>query len=207
MGFGGGGGQGVVGPHVHTGAAGQGGALDNTTLLNAQTLASQLAWGIIETYEAAIAESSHVFTFAAIDFDNFSELVLVLDAVATAAQNIQIRINTDATANYDTHGKRIFAGADTFVNQTNATSGILVSSNVLGANNNNSNSVIVITLAKGSTGADFPQWTAYTSGEAGELELLGGVLTIDSADISSIEVRGSANWKIGTRATLYRVAR
>jgi len=42
MGMGGGGAGGAIGAHLHTNSAGQGGALDDTTLLNAVTLASRL---------------------------------------------------------------------------------------------------------------------------------------------------------------------
>jgi len=207
MGFGGGGSSQIT-AHVHTNSAGQGGALTDATLLQTDTLLSQLAWGIIETYEATVAENSHLFSFPAIDFDDFSELILVMDIVASASMSLSCRINADATANYDTHGKRIFAGADTFVNQTNATSGLLCTSNVLGANQNFGNIVAHIGLPKGSTASsNHPSWTVYTSGDFGELEMLACVLTVDKSDISSIELRGSSNWKIGSRATLYRVKR
>jgi len=205
MGFGGGGGTGLTGAHVHSAAAGQGGALSNATLLNAPTLISQIKWDLIETYEAAVAESSHVFSFAAIDFDADSFLVITIDGVATATFILQMRFNTIATANYDTHGSSIIGVVQTFINSVNQTSFELMSSADVIANRL-INGMSKIFLEKGSTGLNWPSCiNDYGSSPAIHSQ---GLLTTDTASLTDIEILTSTStWKIGTRITLYRVNR
>lgn len=106
MPFGGGGGFGPISAHVHTNDAGQGGALDDTTLLNTPSLVSQLRTELIATHEASGAESSHQFTDT-INFDIFSEVWVIFRGAQTAAFILELQINNVGSSANQSYGSRL----------------------------------------------------------------------------------------------------
>lgn len=179
---GGGGGPGAVIPTVHFRAA-------------------------LGDYEALIAEASHNFNFAAIDFDDDSYLMLVIDGniAAGVGADLELRINTVATANYFTNGSRIINGVQTLIDQ-NLQNQIQLFDASSSIGDAGFMVVIFITLAKGSP-LDEPRIISLANSRGG-IQNIGGVLGIDTANITDVEVRATGNnWAIGTRMTLYRMQR
>lgn len=162
-------------------------------------------WSAIETYEASIAEASHVFSFPAIDFDDDSLLVLTFDGAATASTNLQIRINGIATS-YNIDGSRIGLGVETLIDLNGAVAGQLASSNLFGGAANTVGVVCWISIGKAGTD-DRPTMRSVAA-IAGIMEHQSSANLAAVASVTSIEVRtSSSSWRIGSRATLYRVSR
>ncbi len=159
---------------------------------------------VIGDYEAAIAESSHVFNFPAVDFDDDSELILEVDGAATLAFNLLMRINGVSSANYFTDGRRIIAFAEALVDLNDQNQMELMSSIILVANITFAGKAS-IKLSKAAT-SNRPSVDA-TFGGNGQ-QVANCTLTVDQANISSVQIfTSTSTWKIGTRATLYKRAR
>ena len=183
--------------------------LDVPTLTQNETIALEGAaslelWTVLANYVAVSAESSHVFNFTAVDFDDDSMLVLVIDGTAAGILFLLIRINEDATASYDTNGRGI-AGAEVIVDLNGQTSGHLIEFGTAGSDTKFVGTVYIM-LQKGGVG-DAPQiisnFHAGTSNN--QLNILYDIVT---SSITHVEILTSAStWKIGTRMTLYKVKR
>jgi len=163
---------------------------------------------VIETYEASIAEGSHTFTFAGIDFDDDSELLLVYDLSATAAFSLLMRINGITALSYFVDGRRITGGAETLIDLNSLGSGQLQSSTIINGANSGATGRVKIGLIKAGTN-DKPTWSAEGSGSAlAGGEVYSGLLFVNMASITSIRIfTSTSTWQIGTRMTLYRLAR
>jgi len=161
-------------------------------------------WTVLGDYEAAAPEASHNFNFPAITFDDDSMLVLEYDLAPTAVFSLLMRINTNATANYFVDGRRINGGTETLID--------LNSQNTIELINTAITSTLVglagrvnIYLGKGAT-TDRP-FIDGIGGSSGQ-QVIRGQLSNDEVSITDIEIRTSTStWKIGGRATLYRVSR
>jgi len=167
------------------------------------------SWSQIADYEATVAEGSHTLSFTAVDFDDDSMIVLVIDGSATAALGIRMTINNLSAANtYKADGRVIGAGVEsitqfsgTFFNLAEAGGGDVSADATF-------NSITRITLNKSGTN-DFAQidYSMYTDVEE-EAVVVGGVLKSAISSISSLEiVTSTSTWKIGTRFTVYKVSR
>jgi len=163
-------------------------------------------WALLGDYEAAIAEGSHVFNFPAIDFDDDSKLVLVVDGNASAALDLQLRINTLATAIYFTDGRKIAGGVETLIDLNGQTfirllGGIAINQDFAG--------ICEILLPKAGAGANDQPHTISTFGSGlPEQDQVLGLMTTSQASITDVEVLTSTStWPAGTRMTLYRVQR
>jgi len=212
MGFSGGGGAGgQTVAHLHTNAAGQGGPLDSTSLLNVATLASQLgAMEPLLDYEAAVAEGSHTFTLpSAIDFDDDSYLLLVIDLGSTASFALELGVNGITSATYHTDGFRIDAGTETIIDQNLVALWEIASVTMITAANRPIAAIITIQLNKaGPSDRVAISSNAISSVLAITETITGGFQTTSTASITSLEVTASAStWQIGTRMTLYQVSR
>lgn len=166
-------------------------------------------WALIADYEAAVAEASHVFNFPAIDFDDDSMLILVIDLVPTAALTLLMRINTIATANYSYGGRRIENTAvETLIGANNVTSIQLASAaGILTAATAQASGIIEILLPKAGA-PDRPTVHTRLGSSNGSAEVMAGSLKIAQANITDIEILTSVStWQVGTRITLYRVQR
>jgi len=63
-------------------------------------------WEVLGDYEAASQEGTHTFSFTAVDFDDDSEIVVVMDLTADASLAISMEIN-GLTSGYAIAGRRI----------------------------------------------------------------------------------------------------
>jgi len=159
---------------------------------------------IIETYEAAIAESSHNFNFPAIDFDDDSELILKIDGVATADFALFLRFNANVTA-YFVDGSDFVGGVATPVDSNNQTHITLIGSGQMGADSKFFAGAS-IQLSKGAA-SDFVSCLFSSGGDLTFRTAL-GQLRANTSSLTDVEVSTSAStWKIGTRITLYRMRR
>ncbi len=166
-------------------------------------LALDKTWELIETHEALIPESTFTFSFPAIDFDDDSELVLVIDIGSTVALNLQLAINGISTLLYFTDGRRIKGGVETLID-LNQTSFQISSSSILFAT---AFITVQIGLSKAGTNDRPMIFTTASGGNAGN-EVTNGALASVTASISSLEVKTTTStWRTGTRMSLYRVRR
>jgi len=164
-------------------------------------------WTVLGDYEAAIAEGSHNFNFAAVDFDNDSKLVLVISgSVSAAGVSILLRINTDVTANYFGDGFLITAGVEVILDRNALTTMDLSNTTLHSGVNEEFNINADIFLAKSGT-FNRPTVGSMSASTRGLQEMAGRLLVV-TASITDITVlTSSSTWQIGTRMTLYKVAR
>ena len=84
--------------------------------LPAWETASSVLWSALADYEATSAESSHTFSFTAVDFDDDSYLVLELDGgVTLGTVALDLTIENNQTASYHGSGRRLKQGAELFL--------------------------------------------------------------------------------------------
>ena len=164
------------------------------------------AWRIIGKHEALVPESSFIFSFLAIDFDDDSQLVLVMDGSITAPLVIQLRINNNATANYFFDGRTIAGGIEIIIDG-NVQTQMEISNTTLHSNvNEQFHGNVLIYLAK-SGSLKVPTMQALMVGERGS-QVMMGKINANTPSITDVEVRTSTStWQTGTRMTLYRVKR
>jgi len=161
---------------------------------------------ILGTHEALIAESSHTFSFPAIDFDSISHLVLEIDGSATAALAIQVRINALAT-NYNNQGRRIAAGVETFINTVAQTAWTVATNLLITGATSGFNIICKIISFKGSPDNQ-PAIFADATGPVHANETMVGSQGASTTSITDVVIRTSvSSWRIGTRMTLYSVRR
>lgn len=162
---------------------------------------------VIETYEATVAEDEHTFTFAAVDFDDVSKLMLVADLAAVALLSLQMQINGDVSTNYSTSGRRI-SGGEVLINLTSQDSMQLATSTAFSGGNRGGQVNVDIGLHKGGASTR-PTANSTVVGAVGtDQEVLGSALAVNTSSISSLRVFTSGNnWNIGARMTLYKLSR
>ena len=165
-------------------------------------------WTVLGDYEATSAEGSHNFNFTAVDFDDDSKLVLVIDIGATLILNLQIRINTNSTANYYSDGRRIAGGSETLLDLNAQNEGQLVSSTLLGG----ANEAVIVFVEIGLSKAGSEDRVGISSKAVGTSiqgnEVMSTTLVGALSSLTDVEVRTSTStWQIGTRMTLYKVAK
>lgn len=165
-----------------------------------------LLWSVIETHEAAEAESTHTFNFPPIDFDSVSHLILEVDGGPTATLAMMLKINGDTSYNFD--GARIDAGTQTIINVSATGAYQFGSTTLLNTSTNGFTAYIIITLYKGVANNRTTIMSHCVAGADGGGEIIGGIDNTDNDSISAIEVKTSTStWKVGTRMTLYKVSR
>jgi len=201
----GGGGGSQITAHVHTNSAGQGGSLDNTTLLEQTALVPKTPMHVIETHEATTTESSFVFSFSAIDFDDDSYLILEFDGATSASLDLQLRFNTNATANYYTDGSVMVGGVQTLIDLNTQTAGRIM--NTVSARGCFC-FVKIFLIKAGSVNSVMYRSNGYFDGLPTSENESGQLFNQQIASLTSVEVRTSTStWTADTRITLYRVKR
>jgi len=165
-------------------------------------------WQVIETYEAAIPEATHTFTFPAIDFDDDSFLMLAVDMGVTAALNLEILFDAFVAA-YFTDGSQINSSANNFTDINAATEGQLVPT---GGIFSEANAQVIMLVRIGISKAGNRDWTradiSFQGGGANGSGHFGVVCQASNASLTDIIIQTSAStWQVGTRMTLYRVNR
>jgi len=165
-----------------------------------------LLWEALGDYEAATAENSHTFSFTAVDFDDDSMLVLVIDVVATASFILGMRLNTDATANYYNDGRQIIGGTETLLDINAQNEWEIADANLITVGNENTFAIIQLALHKGGT-LDRGTMHAMVSTGSGQ-RVVDGFFDVNTSSLTDVEVLTSTStWKTGSRITLYKVPR
>ena len=165
-------------------------------------------WSVLGDYEATSAEASHNFNFTAVDFDDDSKLVLAIDGNATATFDLLGRINTIATSNYFTDALTVIAGSQVLIDTNTATAFTIIPTSLIISSQFNFSAIVEIQLSKSSVDQNEPLCNTRSQGDAGVFYGRGRKTGVDETSITDIEVRTSTStWVIGTRITLYLVAR
>lgn len=206
MGMGGGGSSGATLAHVHDNGAGQGGPLSALTLVGTELLDDITPYRVLDNHIATGAESSHTFTPAtALDFDDISKILIVIDIEGTGAGDLEFTINGLTSNNYMISGYSIATGVYsdlTSFNQPNIVIKDLTA---------NQQQRITITILKAKAGSD--------NEFGGEINVYGqanGRLwlgfnwsnTLTQTTLTEIRLAMSAStWKEDTRITMYGLNR
>lgn len=163
---------------------------------------------VIGDYEAAIAEASHSFTFTAVDFDDDSEVMIIIDGSVTAAAAIQVRINSEAGASYFQDGRRIASGVETLIDQNSENEFDVCSATMLQNGGDGFFAVIKISFNKSGT-LDRPRIISESvGGSVLANEQVSGMFNVATATLTDIVMRTSTStWDIGTRITVYKLSR
>jgi len=166
-------------------------------------------WEAIADYEATSAEASHTFTFTGVDFDDDSMLVLVLDGSITLGTfALQMTINGVGGGNYHGGGRRIQGGVETLLTFYSTDFFPIADTALFNSVNENFFGIIQIGLHK-SGSQDRPLIISEVVGgsQTGDDKIFGNV-SDPTGDIDEIVISTPATtWQIGTRMTLYKVAR
>ena len=165
-------------------------------------------WSVLGTYEASSAEASKTFTFTAVDFDDDSVLFLEIDGGASASTNtLEIQVDGDTSASYDGQTIQMLQGTQTLADISNQTSAVIAPAALFAEGNEGFLALVWIGLHK-SGNQDRPMINASTDTPAqrGSLQFWGCSDTAHD-DIGSVTILSQANWQVGTRMTLYKVAR
>lgn len=161
-------------------------------------------WSVLGDYEAAIAEASHEFDITDVDFDDDSTVVVVIDGTNTASLNLLLRVNQNATNSYFLDGSRITGGAQTILDNNGVSAFTIIE---LTAADRKINAIVWIGATKGGT-TDRIQFMCSAIDQVPRITYSGGILNVDLETLTHIEILTSTStWKIGTRITVYKVAR
>ena len=165
-------------------------------------------WSVLGTYECSSAEASKTFTFTAIDFDDDSALFLEVDGGVSASTNtLEIQVDGDTSSSYDGQTIQMLQGTQTLADITNQTSAVIAPAGLFAEANEGFFATVWIGLHKaGNQDRPIINSTVITPAQRGSLEYFG---CCDTAlnDIESVTILSQANWQVGTRMTLYKVAR
>ncbi len=159
---------------------------------------------ILGNYVAAAPESSHVFSFPAIDWTIISELMLIFELSSTLATTaLGVRINTIASGDYFTDGQRIINGVTTPIDLNGATSGEILNTGLTGANVA-SNGILHFVQ---SLTENVPTVFSKVLGFGGYQDVR-VVSNVSNANLTDIEILTLAStWKTLGRMTLYQLRR
>ncbi len=164
-------------------------------------------WSVLGDYEASIAESSHRFSFPAVNFDDDSMLVLVIDGSSSASFNLGIRFNKNSSS-YFVDGRRITGGGQTLIDLNGQTFGQIASTSVIAGVDRPFSSEIYIHLNKAGAIKRINCNYMTMGGQIGIQEVATVTLLVNKTNVTDIDILTSTStWKIGTRMTLYKVAR
>ena len=164
-------------------------------------------WTVLGDYEASIAESSHEFSFTAVDFDDDSFLFLTFDGGVSSQLALELIINGDVTG-YSITGFRIdTVPAQTLIQANTQTEWSLASTNIVTDGAGSLTGNVIIQIPKGVANNQ-PSMKSDFTGNSNKKEVLSGQQVTDTTSISSVQVQTSTStWRIGTRITLYKVSR
>lgn len=166
------------------------------------TLIGREIWTVIETYEAALAEADHTFTFTGIDFDDDSKLVLNYDITGTLAFTLQLKINA-LVVGYFFDGSSFSGGTETQLHSNAGTDWPIGS--VVGVNEE-TDGVAQIQLSKGGS-LDRPTMVCHEAHTDGSRAFGGGINAAVTSITDIVLETSTSTWQAGSRATLYRVRR
>ena len=165
-------------------------------------------WSVLGTYEASSEEASKTFTFTSIDFDDDAALLLIIDGtVSNGTNTLEIQVDGDTSASYDGQTIQMLQGTQTLADIQNQTSAVIAPAALFAESPEGFFAIVWISLHKPGS-QDRPMINASTVAPAqrGSLQFWGSSDTGHS-DIASVTILSQANWEVGTRMTLYKVAR
>jgi len=165
-------------------------------------------WSVIGNYEAASAEATTTLSFDAVDFDDDSFLYLVLDGAASAATTtLELRFDDDSTANYHGTFRRQKDSSETMGSFSGQDSAEIGSANLFNAASHGFTGFAHISMNKAGTMDNVSCISQLYGDNLNTIEWDWFQLDVVKSDISSLVILAAANWMIGTRFTLYKVAR
>jgi len=166
-------------------------------------------WELIGNYEASIAESSHEFAFdVPVDFELFSKVVAIY-SLENAGGSVEtgIRVNQNAGAIYSTNYQSQINTVVANISIVN-TNQMEIVPEELSENDIHIMGELMIVMPDPSFSADFPeiswktvnQFNGYATGQGRVATAMTTMTHLEFLTLTS-------NWKIGTRITVYKVAR
>jgi len=171
-----------------------------------KVLKSNIGGGLVTLlvdYEATATDVTKSLSFTAVDFNDDSEILIILDGITAGAVNFNFQITGEATGNYFGDGAKIVAGVETLLDQNSFTGCDIVETSILDAADRPFFIVIHLGLNKGGV-PNHPMFTSIARGHLGQ-QVLSGSLRVNKTSIGSVLFGG--NWKSGTRVTIYKIKR
>ena len=162
-------------------------------------------WSVLADYEATGNDATETLSFAAVDFDDDSLIIVVIDGDTNAALELQMRPNNLVGGSYYTDGHRLDAGVETLLDVNGQTSWPIVTATTLNAA---LEFHAIITIQLNKAGADriwiVSECSVYQNGfERNIGHYIGGPTSLSSIVIKT----STSTWALGTRITVYKVAR
>jgi len=166
---------------------------------------AQGTWQLIETFKSPGASSTYTFSFAALDPNDISALVLVYAMAADAALNLQLVVEN--ITNNETNYIRIDSAAVTALQLTAQTQQQICSSTLLSGATTTANGLVYI--QQPLAGTTRPTITFQTcSQNTGAVESGGGLCVGTPASFTDIEIKTSAStWSTNSIFSLYKILR
>jgi len=165
-------------------------------------------WSVIGNYEAEAEEATTTMSFTAVDFDDDSFLYLVLDGSATAVTTtLELRYDDDSTANYHGTFRRQKASTETMGSFSGQDSAEIGSSNLFNATDHGFAGFAHISMNKSGSNNNIACISQLYGDNLNIIEWDWFQLDVVKSDISSLVILAASNWQVGTRFTLYKVAR
>lgn len=204
-------------PKIKGGAEAGGGGAGGTHPVNVATdvvgllpnvnLANPVLMTVLADYEATSAESTHTFSFSAVNFNDDSEIILIFDMSISAVDSfIQLQIDGETGADYFKDGRQSRGGTITAIDDNMDNEYTIAENLITNAVARGMFGIVRVGLSKGGA-IDSPIIQSNIATEIGQ-DNSGGYLTVDKNNIASLLLKLSVNnWRIGTRATVYKVAR
>ena len=166
-------------------------------------------WEVIGSYKSTSLDASKTFSSLAVDFDAYSEVVVVCDMANTLNCDVQMQINGVSSSSYFTDGWQIKDGTDTIIDRNSNTAWVIMPS-ALGQNN--TWTCINHIQLSGVTGGGDNNPKCNTVGRAeglngGAYMVASGLRSVET-NIDEIEViANGTTFQVGSRITVYKVAR
>jgi len=171
-----------------------------------QTAGGGGAWSVIGNYIATGAEKTTTFSSLAVDFDDYSEVVVSVDLSLTAGEDIDMQINGVTSSSYYTDGWQVQDNSDSIIDRDGVSAVLIAPASLVQTNEITCINHIQLT---NTIGDKFPNIATVARGEGlnGGVYMVASSLRSSETDIDAITIKANENWNIGSRMTVYKVSR
>lgn len=162
-------------------------------------------WEQIASYNASVDVGTITLNFTTVDFDNDSQIMVVMDGEVNQASALLMRVN-GITTSYNEDGQKIIAGVETLIDINNASQHELIADDILASASDHFHCIAHLSVANAglndpmimsAIGYGLTRGQQVVSGERG------GVTTISSITI----FLSTGTWDAQTRFTVYKLSR
>ncbi len=157
------------------------------------------AFEILDNYEATSEEASHIKSGLSISFDDTSEIIVTGTLECIAQFNVSLKINGQASGYNWTISTLGTSGLSTSTDPSDPNGRMFTT----GAGNAATFFIVHINL----NDTDRAHWHGMANLSNNTEVFSGSNNSINSGDLTSIEILADSNWKVGSKITMYQVKR